>query len=89
MTLPFAAELMPRLSGSTDGPALLAAAAARSGGRVVADPIEVLDPGSERRQTRQLLRTPILLVTLALFVVDVLFRRIRLPDRGAAIDSRR
>ena len=89
MALPFAPELMPRLPGSNDGPALLTAAAARSGGRVVADPIEVLDPGGERRETRQPLRTPILLVTLALFVVDVLFRRIRLPERGAAIDSRR
>ena len=89
LTLPFAPELMPRLPASNDGAALLAAVAARSGGRVVTDPIEVLDPGSERRETRQPLRTPILLVTLALFVVDVLFRRIRLPERAPAIDSRR
>ncbi|HEY5091611.1 MAG TPA: VWA domain-containing protein [Polyangia bacterium] len=89
LTLPFAPELMPRLPASNDGAALLAAVAARSGGRVVTDPTEVLDPGSERRETRQPLRTPILLVTLALFVVDVLFRRIRLPERAGGIDSRR
>jgi Ca-activated chloride channel homolog len=89
LTLPFAPELMPRLPASNDGAALLAAAAARSGGRVVTDPTEVLDPGAERRETRQPLRTSILLVTLALFVVDVLFRRIRLPERAPGIDSRR
>jgi uncharacterized membrane protein/uncharacterized protein YegL len=89
LTLPFAPELMPPLPALNDGAALLAAVAARSGGRVVTDPIEVLDPGSERRETRQPLRTPILLVTLALFVVDVLFRRIRLPERAAGIDSQR
>jgi Ca-activated chloride channel homolog len=89
LALPFAPELMPRGPASTEGAALLATAAARSGGRVVADVGEALDPGSDRRETRQPLRTPILLVTLALFVVDVLFRRIRLPERGGAIDSPR
>ena len=89
LTLPFAPELMPPLPGSNGGAALLAAAAARSGGRVVTDPTEVLDPGPERRETRLPLRAPILLVTLALFVVDVLFRRIRLPERAPGIDSRR
>ena len=89
LTLPFAPELMPHPAGSTEGAGNLAAAAARSGGRVVSDPSEVLDPGGERRETRQPLRAPILLVTLALFVVDVLFRRVRLPDAPSAIDSRR
>ncbi len=89
LTLPFAPELMPHPAASTEGAANLAAAAARSGGRVVSDPLEVLDPGAERRETRQPLRAPILLVTLALFVVDVLFRRVRLPDAPSAIDSRR
>jgi uncharacterized membrane protein len=89
LTLPFAPELMPHPAGSTEGTASLAAAAVRSGGRVVSDPAEVLDPGGERRETRQPLRAPILLVTLALFVVDVLFRRVRLPDAPSAIDSRR
>ncbi|HZL17505.1 MAG TPA: VWA domain-containing protein [Polyangia bacterium] len=89
LTLPFAPELMPHPAGSTEGVANLAAAVARSGGRVVSDPTEVLDPGGERRETRQSIRAPILLVTLALFVVDVLFRRVRLPDAPSAIDSRR
>jgi Ca-activated chloride channel homolog len=89
LTLPFAPELMPHPAGSTEGAANLAAAAARSGGRVVADPTEVLDPGAERRETRSPIRAPIVLVTLALFVVDVLFRRVRLPDAPSAIDSRR
>ncbi len=89
LTLPFAPELMPHAPASNEGAALLATAAARSGGRVVAHPAEVLDPGSERRETRQPLRTPLLLVTLVLFIVDVLFRRIRLPERAPAIDSRR
>ena len=89
LTLPFAPELLPHAPASNEGAALLATAAARSGGRVVARPAEVLDPGSDRRETRQPLRTPVLLVTLALFIVDVLFRRIRLPERAPAIDSRR
>jgi Ca-activated chloride channel family protein len=92
LTLPFAPELTLAPPSAHGGAALLATAAARSGGRLVSDPVEVLDPGSDRRETRRPLRTPILLATLALFVVDVLFRRIRLPQgrRGPApIDSRR
>jgi len=85
LPLPFAPELTPHLPTSNEGAALLAAVAARSGGRVVTDPVEVLDPGGDRRETRQPLRRPILLVTLALFVVDVLFRRIRLPERAPVI----
>ncbi len=84
LTLPFAPELMPRTPASSEGAELLALAAARSGGRVVGDAREVIsDPAWQRRETRQPLRTPILLVTLALFVVDVLFRRIRLPGPDA------
>jgi hypothetical protein len=37
-----------------------------------------LDPGGDRRETRQPLRTPILLATLALFLIDVFLRRVRL-----------
>lgn len=76
MTLPFAPELRPHPPG--EGPALLASAAARTGGRLVTDARDALDPGADRRETRQPLRTPILLATLALFLVDVFLRRVRL-----------
>jgi Ca-activated chloride channel homolog len=89
LTLPFAPELLPRPPASTEGAAALASAAAASGGRVVHDAVEALDPGGDQRETEHPLRTPILLVTLALFVADVALRRIRLPDRARAIDSRR
>jgi uncharacterized membrane protein len=89
LALPFAPELLPRPPSSTEGAAELGAAAAASGGRVVHDAREVLDPGPDRRETRHPLRTPILLVTLALFVADVALRRIRLPEPRQAIDSRR
>ena len=89
LALPFAAELTPRPPTSTEGAAALARAATASGGRVVHDAVEALDPGGARRETEQPLRTPILLLTLALFVADVALRRIRLPERARAIDSRR
>ena len=89
LTLPFAPELLPRPPASTEGTTALAAAASASGGRVVHDAVEALDPGGDRRETEHPLRTPILLCTLALFVADVALRRIRLPDRARAIDSRR
>ncbi len=81
LTLPFAPELRPQawMAGApNDGVAALAAAAARTGGRIVRDPSEVLDPGHDRRETRQPLRVPVLLVTALLFIVDVAARRIRL-----------
>jgi uncharacterized membrane protein len=83
LTLPFAPELLPRPPASNDGPAELAAAAAASGGRVVRDAREALDPGGDHCETDFPLRTPILLVTLALFVADVAVRRIRLPEPSA------
>jgi len=95
LTLPFAVELTPRPPASTEGAAALARAAAASGGRVVHDAVEALEPGGDRRQTKQPLRTPILLITLALFVADVALRRIRLPEPARTsqpartIDSRR
>jgi uncharacterized membrane protein len=83
LALPFAPELRPHPPGDDSaalrGPALLAAVAARTGGRVLEDPAAIFDPGAERRLTRQPLRTPVLLFALALFVVDVLLRRIRFP----------
>jgi uncharacterized membrane protein len=82
LTLPFAAELTPRPPASTEGAAALARAAAASGGRVIHDAVEALDPTGNPRQTEQPLRTPILLITLALFVADVALRRIRLPRAG-------
>jgi Ca-activated chloride channel homolog len=80
LTLPFAPELLPRPPSANEGTAELAAAAAASGGRVVHDAREALDPGGDRRETDFPLRTPLLLVTLALFVADVALRRIRLPE---------
>ncbi len=82
LTLPFAPELLPRPPSSTEGAAELSAAADASGGRVVADAREALAPGGDHRETRHPLRTPILLVTLALFVADVALRRVRLPERA-------
>jgi hypothetical protein len=56
----------------------LAAIAARTGGRELAeaDVAKVLDPGPDRRTTLQPIRTQVLLVTLALFLIDVLLRRV-------------
>jgi Ca-activated chloride channel homolog len=82
LTLPFAPELLPRPPASTEGAAELAAAAAASGGRVIRDAREALDQGADHRETRHPLRTPILLLTLVLFVADVALRRIRLPERA-------
>jgi uncharacterized membrane protein len=87
LALPFAPELRPSpppAAADADapalrGPALLAAAAARTGGRVLTDPQGLLDPAGERRETRQPLRLPVLLASLALFVGDVFLRRVRLP----------
>jgi len=87
MTLPFAPELRPRPPASEheaselDGPALLAAVAARTGGRVLTDPAALFDPGPAHLETHQPVRAEVLLATLALFLLDVLMRRIRL--RGA------
>ena len=90
LALPFAPELRPSAPAASDdaealrGPALLAAVTARTGGRVLTNPVELLDPGSDHRETRQPLRRPVLLAALALFVLDVLLRRVRLdaPERG-------
>jgi Ca-activated chloride channel homolog len=89
LTLPFAAELTPRPPSSTEGAAALARAAAASGGRIIHAAVEALDPAGDQRETEQPLRTPILLITLALFVADVALRRIRLPEPARTIDSRR
>jgi uncharacterized membrane protein len=88
LALPFAPELRPRAPSGADaaadvvdvlrGPALLAAAAARTGGRVLTNPVDLLDPAGERRETRQPLRVPVLLAALGLFVADVLLRRVRM-----------
>ena len=39
---------------------------------------ELYEAGRDRRETRQPLRTPILLVTALLFLADVFLRRVRL-----------
>jgi hypothetical protein len=85
LALPLAPELMPHPAGDQEGAATLAAAAAASGGRVVADPRESLDPRGAQRQSRLPLRRPLLLAAAILFVADVALRRIRI----GAIDSRR
>jgi hypothetical protein len=54
--------------------------AARTGGRILEDPLEILDPGADQRETRQPLGTPVLLAAMGLFLVDVLLRRVRLPS---------
>jgi len=83
MTLPFAPELRPHPPTATnalaEGPALLAATAARTGGRLISDVRELYDAGRDRRETRQRLRTPVLLATALLFLADVFLRRVRLP----------
>jgi len=89
MTLPFAPELRPHPPGAAargaadaaagEGPALLAAAAARTGGRLVSDARQLYEAGPDARETRQPLRTPILLATALLFLADVFLRRVRLP----------
>lgn len=94
ITLPFAPELRPHLPAASkvapEGPALLAAVAGETGGRVIAQASDVgqifdLAPELHRdsRETRQPLQTPVLLVTLALFLLDILARRIRWPPRRA------
>jgi hypothetical protein len=93
MTLPFAPELRPHPpagaggpaaagaddAGVREGPALLAATATRTGGRLIGDVRDVYEAGQDRRETRQPLRAPILLLTALLFVADVFFRRVQLP----------
>jgi Ca-activated chloride channel homolog len=83
LALPFAPELRPSPPSTVDdatavsGPALLAAAATRTGGRVLTNVVDVLDPGDERRETRQPRREPVVLAAIALFVADVFLRRVR------------
>jgi uncharacterized membrane protein len=83
MTLPFAPELRPHPpakdgAAATEGPALLAASAARTGGRLISDARDLYEAARDGRETRQPLRTPILLATALLFVADVFLRRVRL-----------
>ena len=89
MTLPFAPELRPHPpagpggtgAAAPEGPALLASVAARTGGRLIGDVRQLYEDGRDRRETRQPLRTPVLLATALLFVADVFLRRVRLrPD---------
>jgi uncharacterized membrane protein len=89
LALPVAPELRPRIprrptengkiESGTPGKQLLAALAARTGGRVVMNPGQVFDAGADRKTSRRGVRTPILLVTMGLFLLDVLLRRVRLP----------
>ena len=82
MTLPFAPELRPHPpaadGAAAEGPALLAATAARTGGRLITEVRQLYEDGRDRRETRQPMRTPILLATALLFLVDVFLRRVRL-----------
>jgi uncharacterized membrane protein len=90
MALPFAPELRPHPpsgqgegagGAASEGPPLLGATAARTGGRIISDVRQLYEDGRDRRETRQPLRTPILLVTALLFVGDVFLRRVRLRQR--------
>jgi uncharacterized membrane protein len=85
LSLPFAAELRPRAGDEPDGRALLAAVAARTGGRVLASAAEIFAPGPEHRETHQPIRTPILLAAVAAFIADVFLRRVRLPGRHGKV----
>jgi uncharacterized protein YegL len=86
LPLPFAPELRPRPPEA--GHALLAAIAARTGGSVLGAaeparrlsdvPAHLFDPGSQHRTRLTPLRIQVLLITLGLFGLDVLLRRIRL-----------
>jgi uncharacterized membrane protein len=86
LTIPVAPELRPRVpfaAGAGEpaelgGATLLAAVAARTGGHALTDPAAIFDPGPAGRETQQPVRTQVLLATLALLVVDVLLRRVRL-----------
>jgi hypothetical protein len=84
MTLPFAPELRPHPPAAArtanEGPALLTATAARTGGRPISEPRELYDAAGDGRETRQPLKTPVLLATALLFVVDVFLRRVRLRE---------
>ena len=62
-----------------DGTALLEAIARRTGGSVLTDPTRLLEPGGDHRTAQVPIRTEILLVTIGLFLIDVLLRRVRLP----------
>lgn len=89
LALPFAPELRPNVPGDDlRGPALLAAVTARTGGRILTNPTDLFAPRDDHRDTRQPLRTPVLLAALALFVVDVLLRRVRLGAPDAAVRRR-
>ncbi|HVZ71326.1 MAG TPA: VWA domain-containing protein, partial [Polyangia bacterium] len=80
LSWPFAPEVRPAApdGGASPGLALLTAAAARTGGRVLTNPLDVLAPEGPRPETRRSIRTPILVAATALFVLDVLLRRVRL-----------
>ena len=81
LAIPYARELQPRVAEMGrrgEGWALLEAIAARTGGRVVDGPAGLFDAGDERRAAQVPVRTQVLLVTAALFMLDVLLRRIRL-----------
>ncbi|HXI54713.1 MAG TPA: VWA domain-containing protein [Polyangia bacterium] len=84
LTLPFARELRPRTgdAAAVSGPALLRAVAARTGGTNLGDPARAFDPGADHRTAQVPLRTEVLLVTIGLFLVDVLLRRVRLRRLG-------
>ncbi len=87
LSLPLAPELMPVPQGDQQSVMALTAAAAASGGRVLKEATQALDPRGAARPTRRPLRRLLLLAAVLLYVADVALRRIRLPARP--IDSRR
>jgi Ca-activated chloride channel homolog len=89
VSMPAARELFPDPAAAETGLATLVEIATTTGGRVLRDPRDAV-PGNAAREARHPLRTPILLTALALFVGDVLLRRVRFHNRrrAPAIDSR-
>jgi Ca-activated chloride channel family protein len=79
LSLPLARELTPAIPGDAhSGRALLASLAQRTGGGEARLVEEVLDPGPDRVDTRRPLRTPLLILTILVFLADVALRRVRL-----------
>lgn len=74
---PFALELRPAVTSeiTTNGPGLLAAIAARTGGGALASPEDLFRDVPQRR-TSHPLRSPLLVATALLFILDVAIRRL-------------
>ncbi len=77
---PYPAELAAREPDR----ALLERASALTGGRALDVAADLFDPADERVVAQRELWPELVLAALALFLVDLLLRRVRLPGRGTA-----